>query len=216
MSVVGNGLTGHRLLQPTYSDTSDEEDGGNWSFPPSQVASYGYSNDPGVPTSTSTTAPPASGLSLASMAECLPSIGTFSKQNADPGLFSPGYAPVVISKRKAEVTVTSGNPVSVDPNSHVKVPELLLSLAEEAKSMPSISGPTRPPKISKVSTIPVVSMKLGSGLLGNLGDEKESLDMIAAATTRRITRQSSRPSGGTTERNRRSRSASAGRSASRD
>ena len=147
LSIVGHGLTGNRLLQPIYSDTSDEEDEIELqTFSRSSSDGSEEQTEKSAMAETSFVSPPPraivtpfegdkGGISMSSMASHLPSIDIFSPQ--------PRTSRAV--KRKF---LDLPKPIPLPaPGPSTEVPKILKDLAQKSRELPSISGPTLPAKI---------------------------------------------------------------------
>ena len=192
LSIVGHGLTGNRLLQPVYSDTSDEEDeielqtfsrsspdGSEEQTGKSAVAETSFVS----PTPRAIITPfegAKGGISMSSMASQLPSIDIFSPR--------PRTSKAV--KRKC-LDLPKPIPLPV-PGPSTEVPKILKDLAQKSRELPSISGPTLPAKIKRTVTVPMLKAKLGTLPIGNLEKQKKAIEQFTSAATPRVTRQSVR------------------------
>ena len=179
MEVIGYGLTGD-LLQPVYSDTSDsesEEEMKTFSLSAPDLSSGS--------TETSFMSPVAKQLSKRSsskMGKGGIEIDSFASSISSMDIFSPQPRTYSAFKRKA-------TPV---PSSSLEIPKILKDLATEYEEMPSISGPTLPPKIARVVTVPMLKARLGTLPMGNLSNQKKAVAKFVDAATPRVTRQSVR------------------------
>ena len=181
MDVIGYGLTGDRLLQPVYSDTSDSDS-------EEEMKTFS-SSAPDVslePAETSFISPVAKHSWKRSSSKVRGKGGaemdSFASSISSLDIFSPRPRTYTAFKRKA-------TPV---PSSSLEIPKVLKDLATEYKEIPSISGPTLPPKIARVVTVPMLKARLGTLPMGNLSNQKKAISDFVGAVTPRVTRQSAR------------------------
>ena len=190
LSIVGHGLTGNRLLQPIYSDTSDEEDEIELqTFSRSSPDGSEEQTEKSAMAETSFVSPPPraivtpfegdkGGISMSSMASHLPSIDIFSPR--------PRTSRAV--KRKL---LDLPKPIPLPaPGPSTEVPKILKDLAQKSREFPSISGPTLPAKIKWTVTVPMLKAKLGTLPMGNLEKQKKAIEQFSSAAIPRVTRQS--------------------------
>ena len=162
MEVIGYGLTGDRLLQPVYSDTSDsdsEEEMKAFSSSAPDLSSGSAE--------TSFMSPVAKQFSKGSsstMGKGGIEMDSFASSISSMDIFSPRPHTYSAFKRKT-------TPV---PSSSLEIPKVLKDLATEYKEMPSISGPTLPPKIARVVTVPTLKARLGDPSHGKPQQSEES------------------------------------------
>ena len=191
LSVVGHGLTGNRLLQPIYSDTSDEEeeielqtffrfspDGFEEQTGKSAMAETSFVS----PTPRAIITPfegDKGGISMSSMDSHLPSVDIFSRR---PRTSRP-------VKRKC---LDLPKPIPLPaPGPSTEVPKILKGFGTEIKRISlHLWSYSSCKNQARTVTVPMLKAKLGTLPMGNLEKQKKAIEQFTSAATPRVTRQS--------------------------